>query len=106
LYDGTANTLMFGEMLGDKQTGTRYWSNSWFGGANMGTAWGIPEPGFWYTFNSRHTAVVQFALGDGSVQRLRQGLGTTWYSGDWYNNMRASGYQDGEVVNLGALGIQ
>jgi len=116
LYDGTSNTFLFGEALGSVQTGARQWENSWFGAFIMPTAWALPEPGGWYTFNSRHTAVVQFAMGDGSVQRVRQGIGSTgnpqttnWFDNagntGWYNFQRAGGFQDGEVVNLGALGI-
>ena len=106
LYDGTANTLMFGEYLGDQQTGFRNWVATWFGMCNMINYYGMPEPGQWYTYNSRHTAVIQFAMGDASVQRLRQGIGTQLGGSDWYNLQRAGGYADGEVVNLGALGIQ
>ena len=110
LYDGTANTFMFGEYIGAPQTGQHTWAGGWFGACNMATAWAIPEPGDWYTYNSKHTAVVQFAMCDGSVQRVRQGVGANgnniaWFTGDWYNYQRASGFQDGQVVNLTQLGI-
>jgi hypothetical protein len=49
-------------------------------------------------------------MGDGSVQRVRRGIGATgnnthWFAADWYTFVRAGGFQDGEVFNLSDLGI-
>jgi prepilin-type processing-associated H-X9-DG protein len=52
----------------------------------------------WYQFSSRHTGgIVQFAFADGSVRPI-----TT--SSDWWTYLYASGMQDGQVINWGALG--
>jgi len=77
--DGTANTLMFGETLGDSdynamsQGGS---SLSWMGCGYFPTAWGLPtgaaEKNTWYCFSSRHSNVVQFAMGDGAVRQCKK----------------------------------
>lgn len=77
--DGTANTLMFGETLGDSdynamsQGGS---SLSWMGCGYFPTAWGLPtgaaEQNTWYCFSSRHSNVVQFAMGDGAVRQCKK----------------------------------
>src|SRR5262249_36560022 len=71
LYTGSANTVLFGEAIGDAQTGARNYSLSWMGVGGMPTYWNLPAKAQWYTFSSKHTGVVQFGMGDGSVQRIR-----------------------------------
>jgi len=110
LYDGTSNTFLFGESLAGAQTGVRDFACSWMGACNMPTAWCLINPAQWYTFGSKHTGVVQFSMGDASVQRVRRGIGATgantnWFAADWYTFNRAGGFQDGEVFNLSDLGI-
>jgi len=95
--DGTANTLFFGETLGGTSVGTRDFSASWLAGS-MPTAWGLPEPTQWYTFGSRHSGVVQFAFGDGSVRGIKRGQtggNGAFSSNDWIVFMEMSGWQDG-----------
>jgi len=95
--DGTANTLFFGETLGGSSTGTRDFSTCWMAGS-MPTAWGLPEPSAWYTFSSRHSGVVQFAYGDGSVRGVKRGAtggAGAFSSNDWIVLMEMSGWQDG-----------
>jgi prepilin-type N-terminal cleavage/methylation domain-containing protein len=68
--DGTSNTLMFGESIGDGNSGSRQYSHTWMGCGLMPTAYGISNntpAGQWYVFSSFHTNVVQFARCDGSV---------------------------------------
>lgn len=80
--DGTSNTLMFGEGLGDIGTNNvRNFSWGWIGYGSVPVAWGIPNdpPGLWYTFSSRHVAGVQFCFADGSVRSLRKGVPTNPY---------------------------
>jgi prepilin-type N-terminal cleavage/methylation domain-containing protein len=106
LYDGTSNTILFGETLGDAQTGIRQWSHSWFGG-NCGFGYyNLAAQAQWYTYSSKHTGVVQFGMGDGSVQRLRtltQSAGGDVGSASWYNFQRVCGYQDGEVIDYSTI---
>jgi prepilin-type processing-associated H-X9-DG protein len=96
--DGTSNTAIFGEYLGDSDTGPRQYAASWMGVgakatfADLGTG---PASGP-FTFASKHPGVVQFAFGDGSVRSLRKGAG-----GDNYR--RVTGWQDGQVVDFAAI---
>jgi len=104
ITDGTSNTIMFGETLGGIETSPRDFTLSWMGAGSLPLYWGLPTPAQWYTFGSRHTGMVQFAWGDGSVRGLRKGVGTTAGSTDWYALQRAGGKDDGEVVNFSMLG--
>ena len=101
--DGSSNTMMFGEYLGDHYPTSDLGSDGpagtlWMGCGAMATAWGLPADtgsgSHWYTFGSRHTAVCQFVYGDGSVRGARKGIGAP---ADW---TYASGYQDGHIVNF------
>jgi len=102
--DGTSNTIMFGETLGGAEVGTRDFSLTWMGAGSLPVYWGLPSPAQWYTFGSKHTGVVLFGWGDGSVRSIRKGTGTNIGSSDWYVLQRAAGRNDGEVYNAGDLG--
>jgi prepilin-type N-terminal cleavage/methylation domain-containing protein len=103
--DGSSNTMMFGEYLGDHYPNGDGLSvanegpiaATWIGCGAMPTAWGLPSDtgsgSHWYTFGSRHTAVCQFVYGDGSVRGARKGVGSP---ADF--TAYAAGYQDGQVV--------
>ena len=94
--DGTSTTLLFGETLGDTDGGGRQFALSWIGAGWLPTAWGLPTKPQWYTFGSKHSGIVQFCYGDGSVHGLRKGSD----SGAAYNNyIFASGWMDGRVVD-------
>src|SRR5262249_33906459 len=98
--DGTANTFLFGELLGGEENSPRNFSASWMGCGMFPTAWALIQPAQWYSFGSKHTAVVQFAMGDGSVRKVRKGVGangggTNWFAQDWYVFQEAGGFADG-----------
>jgi prepilin-type N-terminal cleavage/methylation domain-containing protein len=90
--DGTSNTLLFGESLGGTNVGSRDFSMAWMGVGSIPTAWGLPPESQWYTFGSRHTGVVQFCYGDGSVRGLRK-------DSDYASYIYASGWKDGRVYD-------
>jgi hypothetical protein len=94
--DGSANTLLFGEALGDVDNGPRQTSLAWIGAGGMITGGGI-DPANWYTFGSKHTAVIQFCFGDGSVRSVQK-------AADPIAVIYASGWHDGHVYDANALG--
>ncbi len=100
MADGSSETLFFGEAVGDSipQPGyTAQFANSWMGTGSLVTAWGLPNPPQWYTFGSRHTGIVQFCFGDGSVRGCTKVGG----GGNGYNNfIYASGWNDGVTVSM------
>jgi prepilin-type N-terminal cleavage/methylation domain-containing protein len=110
--DGTAYTIFFQETLGGGSSGgpgSRDFAAAWMGAGSFATAWGTqtatgPTAASWYQGSSFHTAVNNFAFGDGSVRPIKQGIGTSFFTADWYQYMYASGMQDGFVLTLSALG--
>jgi prepilin-type N-terminal cleavage/methylation domain-containing protein/prepilin-type processing-associated H-X9-DG protein len=97
--DGTSNTLMFGEALGDADTGTRNFSLTWMGCGALPTAWGLPTGASsgWFAFGSKHSGVVQFCYADGSVRPAQKG---TVNSPGYDNFVFAGGWRDGMVVDF------
>jgi prepilin-type N-terminal cleavage/methylation domain-containing protein len=113
MMDGTSNTIMFGETLGGAEKGPRDYALTWMGAGSLPFYWGLPTPAQWFTFGSKHTAVIQFSYGDGSVRRLRKGVATNPdgnfnegvnSSTDWRQLQRVVGRMDGEVANTSAIG--
>jgi len=83
--DGTANTMMFGEILGDSDGSTAQqvgYSLSWMCGSYpvySGLPTGdLPYPDggakCYWAFGSRHANVVMFQMGDGAVRQVRKGV--------------------------------
>lgn len=103
IRDGNSVTALFGESLLGRDTGTRDYAGSWFGVGYWGHAWGLPTPSQWYTFGSKHPQVVNFARADGSVTPIRKGVGTSFFTADWYQYNRFGGTNDGELVDFGML---
>jgi prepilin-type N-terminal cleavage/methylation domain-containing protein len=102
--DGASNTLMFGEWLDDFEAGPRLFSPAWIGAGSLPTAWGTATNSDmgWFQFNSKHTGLIQFCMGDGSVRGIHKGIapGTTAYN----NFIAASGWCDGAVVDDTQIG--
>ena len=101
--DGTSNTFAFGEVLIDGERGGNDWSASWMmGNQIMYFGIGLNDPPLsqqnvlqWTRFAGRHSGIVQFALGDGSVRNTRKGQGYQTFQNDWYQLMYAGGWRDG-----------
>jgi prepilin-type N-terminal cleavage/methylation domain-containing protein len=105
--DGTSNTFLFGEYSGKgpPTTGWQPITPTWMSAGMFPTAWGMTPPPSgsdpnWFMLSSRHTGVVQFAEGDGSVRGIRY-PGST---GNSYNNyIYMSGTSDQRVIDPNAL---
>jgi prepilin-type N-terminal cleavage/methylation domain-containing protein len=105
IVDGSSNTMLFGETLGGASLGQRDFALTWFGAGCLATDWELQDPANWYNYSSRHTAVVQFAFGDGSVRPITKvGPNTNWYSTRWYAFQNASGMADGQTNDFTQLG--
>ncbi len=116
--DGSSNTLFFGEMLGQEVAGSTFtYKASWMGVGSLGTKFGLafggqnpgqtgPQnanlAGINY-FGSRHTGVVNFSFGDGSVRPVRPSStgvrNPTSPGSDWYILQSMAGMSDGTVPN-------
>jgi prepilin-type N-terminal cleavage/methylation domain-containing protein/prepilin-type processing-associated H-X9-DG protein len=97
ITDGTSNTIAFGETLAGTSTGVRDFALTWFGAGAMPTAWGLSSSPDWYQFSSRHTNIVNFAFGDGSVRPISVTANFTQF-------VYAGGAADGQVVIWSQLG--
>jgi prepilin-type N-terminal cleavage/methylation domain-containing protein len=105
VVDGTSNTMAFGETLGGQEVGERQFALSWMGAGALPTAWDLLSPAQWYTFGSRHSGIVLFGFGDGSVRGFRKrGATTQWYDAQWYALQNAASRAGGEVVDYSLLG--
>jgi Protein of unknown function (DUF1559) len=108
ITDGTSNTLMFGEGQGGVTNGSQDYIWQWMCVAPMPTRNGIttdPMNITFSSFSSRHTGIVQFCMGDGSVRGLRPGATTTRNpaSNDWWVLQTMAGLADGDVFDPTAL---
>jgi hypothetical protein len=94
--DGTSNTALFGEYLGDTDVGPRNYAAAWMGVGALPTWPGLPATSSPFTFGSMHDEVVQFCFCDGSVRALLKGA-------DYANYINATGWQDGQTVDWKAI---
>jgi prepilin-type N-terminal cleavage/methylation domain-containing protein len=108
ITDGTSNTLAFGEGVGGVVNGVQDFIWQWINIHPIPTRRGITTDtrnASWAQFASRHTGVVQFGFGDGSVRSLRPGgtLQTNPPSTDWQVLQAMSGMADGVQFDLSTL---
>ncbi len=108
ITDGTSNTMMFGEGIGGTTNGARDFIWCWINVHPLPTRRGISADWRntgWNQFASKHTGIVQFTFGDGSVRGVRPGASATNNpaSADWYTLQRMAGMSDGEVIDSNAL---
>jgi prepilin-type N-terminal cleavage/methylation domain-containing protein len=100
--DGSSTTLLFGECATGTVDGGVTVAHTWMGSGCLPTAWGTVDQqgGAWYAFTSKHTGVVQFCYGDGSVHGIRKGVtGGSAYA----SYVFASGWNDGQVVDFTSI---
>jgi prepilin-type N-terminal cleavage/methylation domain-containing protein len=100
IQDGTSNTLMFGETVGDVGASLNW---TWMGGGVLPTAWGTPSDpnqAIWPQFASFHTGIVQFCFGDGSVRVIRSGITS---NPDFSTFVYVSGYADGKATDYSGI---
>lgn len=98
--DGASNTLAFGEILGDGEKPPFRRMNTWAGGGQMWTAYGLkldpPDATLgswtWYMNSALHNGIVHFAMGDGSVKGIRNTLDRNTF-------IYMSGYRDGKTID-------
>jgi prepilin-type N-terminal cleavage/methylation domain-containing protein len=96
--DGASNTLLFGETMGDANGANPLFAMSWMGAGCLQTSNGLGNPATLPTqFSSNHAYVVQFCAADGSVHSINK-------NADHWSFIYLSGAQDGQVVNLSAMG--
>lgn len=99
--DGSSNTLMFGESLGGPTVGSRTWATAWVAAGALPTGYGVADtpadPVDWHKFSSRHTGVILFCWGDGSVRPVTKTANTRTLRS-------AAGKIDGETFSLSDLG--
>lgn len=98
ITDGTSNTIMFGEAVGQYANNTSKFVQigySWMGCGVMASAWGLDPAGMknWYQFSSEHPGVVLFAFADGSVRAIPRSI-------DVNSMIYVTSMQDRVVVDL------
>lgn len=108
--DGLSNTVLIGETIGSIESERFIGGQNWaFGGLatirglvpwmleTHKTRWhwkqlGSPSQASAYGFGSRHSHVVNFSFGDGSVRSIARDV-------DWFTLYQLGGMADGAVVN-------
>jgi hypothetical protein len=100
--DGTSNTLLFGESLGDSEVGPRFTANSWIGAGALPTALGTPVGGPlpYGNFSSRHPGVVLFCFANGSVHPVRKGITN---NPEYTTSINLSSWCDGQPVDAPSI---
>ncbi len=105
IQDGSSNTLLYGESLGDNYDGAaKRWTNTaahgWMGIGWLPTVFGLnvntyPDAGY-MMFTSKHTGVVNFVYADGSVRGVKTSAAALVFR-------HASGAADGNTYDPAGL---
>jgi hypothetical protein len=104
IRDGTSNTIMFGESVGDMNPSFTA-GHSWMGAGVLGTGprqqlidgvSGKDYDRYLEYFSSNHTGIVQYCFGDGSVRQVNTNVDQAVYN-------RLGGMNDGEVIDVSKL---
>jgi len=102
--DGLSNTFLFGESVGDAETGNRRFAWAWAYAGTMPTGYAAiaaaNDPNAWAGYGSKHTGVVNFAMGDGSVRQVRKYITN---NPQFSQFVFVSGYHDGINVDTSAI---
>jgi prepilin-type N-terminal cleavage/methylation domain-containing protein/prepilin-type processing-associated H-X9-DG protein len=112
--DGTANTVMYGEVTGDSDAGgaNRQWMYLWCGANFMVSKYGLPNPGQgqWNYFMSYHGGLINFVFCDGSVHSLRNGAPkpgaygkTQVFDPNYLVWCNLTGFMDGQLCDWSTL---
>jgi len=113
--DGTSNTAMFGEALGDVDDQQRY-SYSWVcnGPPKFTGMAQLNQVGHTTNqFNSRHSGLVQFCMGDGAVRPIRKGIVNSpqlavnspkSVNPPLFDYRAVGGWRDGDVFDTAIIG--
>lgn len=116
ITDGSSNTIFFGEYMGGftgvGTSGARKLAFSWAGSNGFPSYFSITNPNTWQSFYSNHTAICNFAFGDGSVRPLTSGntlpQSITDMTGNtlpaWKTLQSLTGKSDGDVILSGVIG--
>jgi len=78
ITDGTSNTLLFGEYLGNTSNGQRSYSMSWMGasGFPMNYTFNSAPTQMHFSPNSAHSGIANFVMADGSVRAITKNFVT------------------------------
>ncbi len=129
VQDGTSNTIMAGESLGDHVIPTRDYVQPWHDVAVVTSIYGVGRSqldgntifstganggAHYLNFSSRHAAGAQFVMGDASVRTIR--FGNTWQipalfnpptaamlTSDWGLFQQMAGRRDGYTQDLSSI---
>jgi prepilin-type N-terminal cleavage/methylation domain-containing protein/prepilin-type processing-associated H-X9-DG protein len=107
ITDGTSNTLLFGEYIGNTSNGQRSYSMSWMGasGFPMNYTFNNSATQMHFSLNSAHSGVANLVMVDGSVRTIAKNFATPTTSAlvlskgepRWSALQSAAGKSDGDV---------
>lgn len=106
ITDGTSNTLLFGEYLGNTSNGQRSYSMAWMGASGFFTnnTFNQTPTKMHFSLNSAHNGVANFVMADGAVRVIAKNFTTpattaiilTKGEPRWSALQTAAGKSDGE----------